>query len=359
MGMKSLSVDLNPLSIKISRVKSSVLDMAESSLKNHIESVLSSLQTAKIQNIRPESPWNEHDERYLKRWFAPEALQELSVILSVIKACPDSITEEFLEICFSNVLRSVSWQKDSDLRVRKKIMDYVPGTAIRLFSEEVQRNLKKILSYLSYFNNDCEFPEFVIKEGDSRNIEEVLPDWIGKCDLLITSPPYAMALPYIDTDRLSLTVLNLLPRADHRTRELVMIGNREITDLQREELWEQYLRRRKELPECVRETIEKIDLANKSSKVGFRRKNLSALLGKYFLDMTDAMRSALKAMKPDSYAFYVVGNNSTTINGSRLEIETDRFLWEIGKRVGWKQKKIINMELPAVKRHFSKQKRLL
>ncbi len=345
MGMKSLGMDLNPLSIKISRVKNSVLDMAESPLKMHIESTLSSLQKAKIQYTRSEFPWNEHDEHYLKRWFAPAALQELAVILETIKTCPDSIAEEFMEICFSNVLRSVSWQKDSDLRVRKKIVNYVPGTAIRLFSEEVQRNLKKVLSYLSHFSNDCEFPEFVIKEGDSRNIKEVLPDWVGKCDLLITSPPYAMALPYIDTDRLSLTVLNLLPRIDHRARELAMIGNREITDPQRKELWGQYLRRREELPKCVRETIEKIDLANKSAKVGFRRKNLSALLGKYFLDMADAMCSALRAMKPDSYAFYVVGNNSTTINGDRMEIETDRFLWEIGKKVGWKQKKIINMEL--------------
>ena len=345
MGMKSLGVDLNPLSVKISRVKSSVLDMVESSLKMHVESALSSLQKAKIQYTESEFPWNEHDERYLKRWFAPAALQELSVILDTIKACPDSMTEEFLEICFSNVLRPVSWQKDSDLRVRKKIVNYVPGTAVRLFSEEAQRNLDKVLSYLSCFSGDFEFPEFVITEGDSRNIEEVLPDWVGKCDLLVTSPPYATALPYIDTDRLSLTVLNLLPRADHRARELVMIGNREITDSERQELWEQYLRRRKELPKCVRDTIEKIDLANKSEKVGFRRKNLSALLGRYFLDMADAMGSALRMVKPGSYAFYVVGNNSTTINGGRMDIETDRFLWEIGKKVGWKQKKIINMEL--------------
>ena len=50
-------------------------------------------------------------------------------------------------------------------------------------------------------------------------------------------------------------------------------------------------------------------------------------------------------MKPGNFGFYIVGNNSTRINGERITIETDRFLWEIGKLVGWKQRKIVNMEL--------------
>ena len=32
-------------------------------------------------------------------------------------------------------------------------------------------------------------------------------------------------------------------------------------------------------------------------------------------------------------------------NGERFEIKTDRILFDMGKRIGWKQKKIISMEL--------------
>lgn len=345
MGMRTIGVDLNPLSVKISRVKTEMFNVDGPSFEAHIEHILSALDRADVENTQITLPWNEQDLQYLQRWFDPLALQEIAGILDAIGTCPNSTAKEFLEICLSNILRPISWQKDSDLRVRKEIKEYEVGTARKLFSAETRRNMEKTLSYLSCFTGDFNFPQYTIKEGDSRRISKVLPKWAEKCDLLITSPPYAMALPYIDTDRLSLTLLGLLPRSDHRRREFEMIGNREITDSERQQLWEHYLERRNELPKKVRDVVEKVDLANKTNEVGFRRKNLSALLGKYFLDMADAMRDALAMMKPGSHGFYVVGNNSTFLNGERFEVETDNLLWEIGKTVGWKQKKIISMEL--------------
>ena len=69
-------------------------------------------------------------------------------------------------------------------------------------------------------------------------------------------------------------------------------------------------------------------------------------LAKYFLDMTDVFCSAHQMMRPGAYAFYVVGNNSTTINGEqRIEIPTNEFLWQIGKRVGWIGEQRVEMEI--------------
>ncbi len=345
MGMKTLGVDLNPLSVKISKIKTSLFDINRQLLKEQVGHLLTSLKTIDLNNSNVIYPWNQRDFEYFKRWFSLQELKELAIILEIIKNCSYTPAKEFMEICLSNIIRTVSWQKDSDLRVRKEIKVHSSGTAVSLFSEELQKNLDKILSYLSCFDKDREFPEFNITEGDSRHVNTVLIKGVGECDLLITSPPYAMALPYIDTDRLSLSVLGILPRVEHRQRELLMIGNREVTEKQRQELWDQYLGRRNELPEGVRNIIEKIGSANHNGGVGFRKRNLPALLGKYFLDMTDAMYSAKQMMKSGSYGFYVVGNNSTMINKKRVEIQTDRLLWEIGKKVGWKQKKVINMEL--------------
>lgn len=95
--------------------------------------------------------------------------------------------------------------------------------------------------------------------------------------------------------------------------------------------------------------------SNHRGTVGFRRRNLPALLAKYFLDMTDALRSAHQMMRPGAYAFYVVGNNSTTVNGDRrLEIRTNEFLWHIGKRVGWIGEQVVDMELLPSRDVFQK-----
>jgi hypothetical protein len=57
------------------------------------------------------------------------------------------------------------------------------------------------------------------------------------------------------------------------------------------------------------------------------------------------MRSAHRLMRPGSNAFYVVGNNSTTVHGERVEIPTDEFLGQIGELAGWSHIDTIGMEL--------------
>jgi hypothetical protein len=72
---------------------------------------------------------------------------------------------------------------------------------------------------------------------------------------------------------------------------------------------------------------------------------LPALLGKYFLCMLDAMRSARSLMKPGGIGYYVVGNNSTVVDGQKIVIPTDIFLNSLGKKAGWKPQSMISMEL--------------
>lgn len=346
MGMRTFGIDLNPLSVFVAKVKTSLLDADRGMLKDQVEQTLKRLDIFDTHKEHSSELLFDHKEiGYLERWFSKLAISEVAEILKTIRTCQYLIARNFMEVCLSNIIKSVSWQKETDLRVRKEVRPYIPGTAVHLFQKETNNSLNKILAYLSWFDSASKYPEFNIIKGDSRKIHSLLQNYVGECDFLLTSPPYAMALPYIDTDRLSLAILGLLPRSGQRVLELKMIGNREITERQRQELWEQYLQRRSELPSTVNKTIEKLALSNHKEGVGFRRRNLPALLGKYFLDMAEAMGSARTMMKPGNFGFYIVGNNSTRVNGERITIETDRFLWEIGKLVGWKQRKVINMEL--------------
>jgi site-specific DNA-methyltransferase (cytosine-N4-specific) len=190
-------------------------------------------------------------------------------------------------------------------------------------------------------------PVLAVREGNSVHVDKLFEDFRGRVDVVVTSPPYATALPYLDTDRLSLIVLGLLSRKGHKGREAGMIGTREVTEPERLSHWQAYEVRKRELPGAVVKLIGHIasHYHAESDAIGFRRRNLPALLGKYFLDMLDAMRSARALMRRGGSGFYVVGNNSTEIHGERVEIATDEFLFAVGEAAGWKQSEVIDMEL--------------
>jgi site-specific DNA-methyltransferase (cytosine-N4-specific) len=343
MGMQTLGLDLNPLSVLIARTKAALLDLTPAALLAEAARIHTAVATTASAN--PADRWDVTDLDYLNRWFDSAALTELAHLLNVVEVCQHPVLLAWLRVCLSNVIRPISWQKESDLRVRKQIADYFPGTAARLFQDEVRRQVEKLHRYLALLETQQPFPPYEIHEGDARRIDQHLAEWVSNCDMLITSPPYATALPYIDTDRLSLVALNLLPRAAHRDREYQMIGNREILESQRQELWRAYQTRRGELPESVCALIDSLAEAYHTDAVGFRRRNLPALLARYYLDMLDAMTAARRMMRPNSLAFYIVGNNSTRVEEKRVEIPTDRFLWEIGVKAGWHQEQYIPMEL--------------
>ena len=344
MGMKAIGVDINPMATEMSRFKASSLSMNPEHLYSELEQLINIIERADVSNCM--RLWGEHDLEYLLRWFDPKALSEIAMILIIISQIETPDVKAMAEMVLSNILRSVSWQKNSSLRTQKEVQTYTEGIALQTFIKEVKNQREKMCLYLSLIQNAQQLPQHKVIVGDTRKLDSLLPNYIGACDMLITSPPYATALPYIDTDRLSLIALGLLSRKEHRSCESQLIGNREVSEGQRQELWKTYQVRRNELPTDVSELIDTLATANHKANVGFRRRNLPSLLAKYFLDMTDAFRSAHQMMQPGAYAFYIVGNNSTTINGNqRIEIPTNKFLWQIGKRVGWTGVQRVEMEL--------------
>ncbi len=341
LSHRALGLDLNPLSVFVSRVKCAVTTAP----KSFAPETRKSLTGFRYRTVSPKSVWPE-DLGYLTKWFDPAALDDLaSIVVEVAETKP--LVRGFLFACLSNIVRSVSWQKEVDLRVRKEIRDYSPGHAVELFRAAVQDQLDRIEPYQALLPANVRGAAYDIREGDAVAVDDVFSDFGGKVDLIITSPPYATALPYLDTDRLSLMVLGLLPRKNHRRTEASMIGTREVTEAERKTEWTRYQDRKDELPKNVVRLIDEIAEHYHGDSVGFRRRNLPALLAKYYLAMSDAMRSAHRLMRPGSFAFYVVGNNSTVVHRDRVEIPTDDFLKDIGQRAGWKHVDTISMELLA------------
>jgi len=342
-GMRTIGADLNPLSTLITSVKAAIPTINPEEFRRQAADRLPSFR---FKPADPATIWGADDLRYLHMWLDPVAVDDLASVISEIEQVESAIYRDFFCVCLSNIVRSVSWQKPEDLRTRKQIGTYEPGTALSRFLAEAQTQADRIHAYLLVLGNKKR-PKAVIRHGNALEIESIFPEYSCSADLLITSPPYATALPYLDTDRLSLIVMRLLPRKKHVETEREMIGTREITERKRREAWAEYEDRQGELPARVASLIDAIAASNHADGVGFRRRNLPALLGKYFLSMLDAMRSARKLMKPGALGYYVVGNNSTVVDGKKIEIPTDRFLVDLGAAAGWSPVEQIPMELIA------------
>src|SRR5205823_8482019 len=132
---------------------------------------------------------------------------------------------------------------------------------MREFLEELGRSVRIVLAFL-YQNRGSVLGSFEIGEGDARESAKNWYKWLNKLDVVITSPPYATALPYLDTDRLSLCYLGLLPRPEHRTHDQLMIGNREVSENLRRCYWTRFGVESATLPKSVRDLVCRIDSLN-------------------------------------------------------------------------------------------------
>lgn len=355
-GCRGYGLDMNPLSVFISRTKCSLLAINPNKLVSEYLALIKTITELKNHHMEKLSwflslPIENQD--YLKLWFAPEVLKTLDVIITYIQSVKDKTIKDYFMLVLSNILRGVSWQKIEDLRVRKEIKPTSEYNPLEDFISELERSTKLVLAFL-YNEDNVPNLDWQLFEGDARQSSRYLKHLLGQVDVVITSPPYAMALPYLDTDRLSLCYLGLLTRSQHRSRDLSMIGNREVTEAQRNNHWRLYEENKVRLPLSSQKLIQTVYELNLNSNVGFRRKNLPALLGKYFFDMQDVFSEIKLLLKPGACAFVVVGNNHTVAGGQRIDIDTTHLLGELGETVGLHLEEVLPMNMLVSRDIFKK-----
>ena len=149
----------------------------------------------------------------------------------------------------------------------------------------------------------------------------------GSVDCVLTSPPYATALPYVDTDRLSLLALFGLTSKSRRPLELSLTGSREILTRSRRTLEAQIHDGsvRSVLPSHVVDFVGELLREVESRDVGFRRRNNPSLLLRFFCDMKDTLAICHKALRFDGDLVLVVGDNTGSIGRYAYSDTYDRF----------------------------------
>lgn len=360
IGWNAVGVELNPLGVEITNAKILSMKVSEEELIAESAQLRENLKR-RWKNYSYENSFTKNqfssafkgkmDEilknlDYLIKWFSKSVLIQIATIIEEINNIKSQKHKKIFWVVLSDILRLVSLQDPGDLRIRRRKLPAPNYPAIPIFLESLSSKIKNIIYARKFLPSETGYQKAIL--GDSRFLAESmrslkLPKKDNLFDAAITSPPYATALPYIDTFRLSLTLLNLIKSNEIQKSEKELIGSREITERNRKNYYELMDNNQGDLPEECIDLCRKLRRAIDIRTDGFRRKNVPVLLFKYFADMQLTFKQVYEILRKKAPYAIVIGKNRTTLGGKQYLIDTPRLLTRLAEDCGFSLEKKIKL----------------
>jgi hypothetical protein len=348
LGMSVAGIDRSPLAAWISRVKTAMLtEQRDSKLREQFDCLRKEASLAMERgqctgHATYVPPLDGMTLEYLKKWFPSEVLAGLLGALGISAEEP-GLAAELVRLAVSGIVRSVSWQLPEDLRIRRRPPSWTPPDVAGLF-DKACRLIDTALAELSDYRITWSGLSWSIHHGSCDDPNLVGRVWPAGRRLIVTSPPYATALPYIDTDRLSIALLGLAPSSQLLSLERSLIGSREWTQTEAAEWIGRWATNADGLPQQLLKLLAEIDFQNNDHHAGFRRRAVPPLLYRYFTSMGAAMKAWSLHMKPGERAVLVVGRNRTGPKDSQFIINTPEILADLAAERGFELIDMISLE---------------
>jgi site-specific DNA-methyltransferase (cytosine-N4-specific) len=326
LQLRGFGTDINPLAVFVANAKLQVLATPADTLRR----LLGRLSSRIGRTRRWQRPI-QSDGRgaYLGAWFDPSVLEVIETVFAKIVDTAEEFSPFYLAIA-SNLLREYSQQDPNDLRIRRRKSPPPSMPFQAAFLRACNQALDRLEATQSVLGESMPIGEARLCDVTKLSGKDVL----GRFDAAITSPPYAMALPYIDTQRLSLVWLRLIEPERIHDLEAELVGSREIRGTSRKQLLGELLDNEASLPE--QEVRACLMLRNAlGSHDGFRRQAVPSLLYRYLAGMQKSFQSVRKVMKPGAKFALVVGHNHTVLSGQRHDIDTPAHLSSLAANAGW------------------------
>ena len=331
LGVRALGVDTNPLAVLVSQAKLQLLSSSAADVRGEF---------AKLRQLSGEITLP--DEEYLVRWFPKENLYFLKRAVPSICNLPSRTARDGAAVALSSVLREASWQDPQQLRTGRRREGDNPLVLEDLFYRALDGLVEDLAAVQAVSGLKWQSMSRLsskVVEGDSRNLAGVLKRHMRrKADAVVTSPPYASALPYIDTDRLSLCAFGLISRENQRKAESRLIGNREITERERHALEKQMeasIRTERWIPSSLRDVLSATFTVSREPESGFRKRRTPALLYNYFRDMRSVLSQISHLVRDEGRVAIVIGANTVAgPSGSVIEIPVADILVHFAHQFG-------------------------
>ena len=334
-GVLGYGTDLNPLAVYLANAKLQALITPSDVLRT----ILGKLST----NIKRTKSWQTYirdDPRglYLQAWFEPEILQIIEIVGRKIRDAAGELAPVFLAIA-SNLLRDYSLQDPKDLRIRRRKSPLPEISFVDALLVACTQSIGRIEATQAVLGTNLR-PGQAVQQDVAALVPSDVPSLF---DAAITSPPYAMALPYIDTQRLSLVWLGLLEPHRILGLEAELIGSRELRGPDRRGVTAGMASNDAGLPKPEAAYCRKLQKALGDDD-GFRRQAVPVLLYRYFADMQQSFQAVRGMMRPRAPFALIVGHNHTVLNGVRYDIDTPAHLASIASGTGWEVQELIPLQ---------------
>ncbi|KAB7776221.1 DNA methyltransferase [Xanthomonas sp. LMG 12460] len=336
LGMSATGTDINPLAVFIANAKIDALQLPKGRLEKELSGVIEDFKLMRVSKSVDEA--SQARTAYLAAWFHEPILRVIERLRSAIERADPGCVAVFLAVA-SNLLRDYSQQDPVDLRIRRRksplpgmpLIEAFEGRALAFIRklEETKKVLPRVQGSSRAWLHD------------SRKLE--LAEFLRgqKFDCALTSPPYATALPYIDTQRLSLVWLGLVPPSGILPLESRLVGSREVKE--KKQALAALLANKAGLPSAQASYCLTLQEALSESD-GFRRRAVPLLLYRYFEGMAAVFRTLRPYMNERAPFALIVGTNHTVLGGERFDIDTPQHLADLAAANGWTYEESIPLQ---------------
>lgn len=335
LGALSVGTDVNPLAVSIARAKMQALRTPVAQLLQ----ISGRLHTHLSRKKRTKTTKRDNPRMiYLESWFDAHVLEQIECVRSSIEEVTAEKRLIFL-IVASNLLRDYSKQDPNDLRTRRR-RSALPDTPFTTaFLNAIPPLLERIEATQIVLGTDYPPGDALLHDVTAVTLDDVG----GYFDAAVTSPPYAMALPYIDTQRLSLVWLGLCQPGEIGNLDAKLVGSRELRGGARRDSLRQLLENAYDLPSKQSDVC--IGLHNAlDEQDGFRRQAVPLLLYRYFAFMRASFRAVKTVLTRGAPYGLIVGHNRTTIGGIQYKIDTPAHLSSLAAAEGWRVEDVIPLQ---------------
>lgn len=327
LGVHGYGLDLNPLAIFIAKAKLRALATPAADLRECHRRLANRVSRRQKWQTRIGTT---DREIYLGLWFEDSILQAIELLLVLIRAEAGDNADFFLTIA-SNLLRDYSLQDPNDLRIRRRKTPTPTTPFVEAFIFACERALTRLSDVQAVLGATTPIGDAAVRDVGKLRRDAVPVTF----DAAVTSPPYAMALPYIDTQRLSLVWLGLVPPGEILKLERDLIGSRELQGAERKIILARLRDQESLLPEAETSFCAKLASAL-SSQDGFRRQAVPLVLNRYFHAMQASFITVKRVLRRGAPYALIVGQNHTVLGGTRFDINTPTHLANIASKTGWK-----------------------
>lgn len=337
MGIDSIGIEINPLSVLMSNVKCSSLALLPQELKMTIDNYLRRLEENLLSHQKQITGNTllfppKYDISVIKKREATipkkvvsllKGTKNISKILiahELIKEVSGEKLRDFLLLGLSGTISDLARRRQADFL--EVLRDRLKDLYLRLY---IFHRMNKVLKIKLGISKTL--------VGDTRNMKQVQNESV---DAIVNSPPYSTALDYIRNDFPQLVLLGLaaIPWLEEN-----MIGNPNLrvypTSLFEEMRDDnaEYFR----LPMMAKEIIAVLRR--------YGRKKEALRTYKFFKDMYLALEEMCRVMKKGSKCAIIIGNNHYKLDDQYREVKNDEVLKHMALAIGFKEDRTITREL--------------